>query len=314
MQDSNPLRRKFLGAMIGMAAGDAIGELAFHCRTRAQLLAAVESTSPLRYTDDTAMARGLAASLIRNGHVNQTDLGETFRQEFHREPWRGYAAGPPTIFNLVEKQGLGYVDAARSLFSGQGSYGNGAAMRIAPLGLCFHNDPRLTEEAVKSALITHAHPIGVDGAVVVAHAVAQAARSHAHQEIPPDAFLSELALAVRTPIFEAALEHTATLLASDAPPEEAGILIGGGVAAHESVPFAIYAFLRHPTSFQDCLLCAALNSGDRDTVAAMACAISGAYLGATAIPEQWREKVEDSVGLADLATRLFNTCRRHEPT
>lgn len=56
---------------------------------------------------------------------------------------------------------------------------------------------------------------------------------------------------------------------------------------------ALYAFLRNPDSFEGCLLCATLNSGGRDTLGAMACAISGAYLGAEAIPSEWRARLEN---------------------
>ena len=83
------------------------------------------------------------------------------------------------------------------------------------------------------------------------------------------------------------------------------------VAAHESVPFAIYSFLRHPVSFQDCLFCAALHSGDRDTVGAMACAIGGAYLGIEAIPQDWQEKIEHGLLLVELARGLWSRWQQH---
>jgi len=62
--------------------------------------------------------------------------------------------------------------------------------------------------------------------------------------------------------------------------------------AHESVPFAIYAFLHHRTFFETCVYPAVLNSEDRDTVGAMSVAISGAYLGISAISRQLRENRE----------------------
>jgi ADP-ribosyl-[dinitrogen reductase] hydrolase len=47
-----------------------------------------------------------------------------------------------------------------------------------------------------------------------------------------------------------------------------------------------------------------LNGGDADTLGAMACAISGAYLGAEAIPRAWREKLENRQAIEELAVRL----------
>jgi poly(ADP-ribose) glycohydrolase ARH3 len=76
------------------------------------------------------------------------------------------------------------------------------------------------------------------------------------------------------------------------------------VAVHESLPFAIYALLRHSESFETCLMCAILNGGDRDTLGAMACAISGAYLGIEAIPQAWREKIENRQHIEELAIEL----------
>jgi poly(ADP-ribose) glycohydrolase ARH3 len=73
---------------------------------------------------------------------------------------------------------------------------------------------------------------------------------------------------------------------------------------HESLPFALYSFLRHPKSFEDCLFCAILNGGDRDTLGAMACAISGAYLGIKALPNSWIEKLENRSYIEQLALQL----------
>ena len=108
--------------------------------------------------------------------LDQQLVGDSFRANFRREPWRGYASGPPTLFALVERQGLPYTQAARSLFGGQGSFGNGAAMRIAPLGLFFHDAPDLYNQASASACVTHAHPLGIDGAAVLAWAIARAVK------------------------------------------------------------------------------------------------------------------------------------------
>lgn len=136
-------RSKFIGGMIGSALGDAIGELAFVHGDADSLLAAVEQAQELVYTDDTAMAIGLAESLKEKGVVDQQHLGDTFRRNYEREPWRGYAMGPPTIFAVCRERGVPYVQAAKGLFGGTGSYGNGPAMRIAPIGLFYHDSGRL---------------------------------------------------------------------------------------------------------------------------------------------------------------------------
>ena len=87
-------------------------------------------------------------------------------------------------------------------------------------------------------------------------------------------------------------------------PSVAARQLGRTVAVHESLPFALYSFLRHPRSFEDCLFCAVLHGGDRDTLGAMACAISGAYLGIESIPQSWIQKLENRSDIEDLASRL----------
>jgi poly(ADP-ribose) glycohydrolase ARH3 len=300
----NDLKSKFLGGMVASALGDAIGELAFRGLGEADLRAEIAQRGALIYTDDTAMAMGLAESITHVGWLDQQHLGDTFRANFQREPWRGYASGPPTVFSLVERRGMSYSEAARSLFGGQGSFGNGAAMRIAPVGLFFHDAPDLYEKARASASVTHAHPIGVDGAAVLAWAVAQAVRLGPGEPFTFEPFSQGLIDFARTPEIRDKMMLVRTLIAKDVPPSDAARRLGRSVAVHESMPFAIYAFLRHPQSFEACLFCAILNGGDRDTLGAMACAVSGAYLGVEAIPPAWREKLENRQHIEDLAIKF----------
>jgi len=304
MTHQTDLESKFLGGMIGTALGDAIGELAFRGLGEADLRSAIVQSDVLTYTDDTAMAIGLAESIVQVGRLDEQHLGDTFRANFHREPWRGYASGPPTVFRIVEQEGLTYEEAARRLFGGQGSFGNGAAMRVAPVGLFYYDAPDLYEQARASASITHVHPIGVDGAAVLAWAVAQAVKLNPQAPFPREDFAQGLVDFARTPEIRGKMRLAGDLIAADVPPRDAIRRLGQGVAVHESLPFALYSFLRHPVSFEACLFCAALHGGDRDTLGAMACAVSGAYLGVEAIPQTWREKVENRTYIEDLALRL----------
>jgi poly(ADP-ribose) glycohydrolase ARH3 len=298
------LRDKFLGGMIGTALGDAIGELAFRRRTKGELLSEVEDRQTLVYTDDTAMAIGLAESLIEVGGLDQQHLGDTFRANYRREPWRGYASGPPTVFSKVARREMTYPEAAETLYGGEGSYGNGAAMRIAPLGLLFHNASSLYQKAQLSAVVTHAHPIGVDGAAVQAEAVAQAVGLDPRKALSGDDFLGRLLDTAQTSQMRDKLARVRDLMKEGTLPQRAARELGQGVAVDRSLPFAVYCFVRQPDSFENCLLCAVLNGGDRDTVGAMACAVSGAYLGVEAIPQAWREKLENRGHIEELAVGL----------
>jgi poly(ADP-ribose) glycohydrolase ARH3 len=298
------LKNKYLGGMIGSALGDAIGELAFRYQTKEVLRDQVEKSRELRYTDDSAMSIGLAESILKKGDLDQQDLGDTFRYHFWREPWRGYASGPPTIFSIVERYGVTYLEAAKSLFRGEGSLGNGAAMRIVPVGLHFHRSDDLYEKACFSASVTHAHPVGMDGAAVQARAIGLAVKLDPEEAFPFTVFIDALIDFSKTSEMQEKMQLVKQCIFENTPPSLASDQLGRTVAVHESMPFALFSFLRNPKSFEDCLFCATLHGGDRDTLGAMACALSGAYLGIESIPQSWINKLENRLYFEDLALKL----------
>lgn len=299
------MKNKFLGSLIGSALGDAIGELAFHFSSKDHLLHKLEIMKNFIYTDDTAMTVGTAASIIKTGGLDPQDLGDTFKQNFRNEPWRGYASGPPTIFSIVDRTAVPYIDAAKSLFGGKGSFGNGAAMRAAPVGLFFHDATNLYEQARLSASVTHSHPIGIDGAAVQSKAVALALNFDPEEEFPIKDFIENLIAFAATPEMKNKLHLLQRLLEDNSSPMHAAQQIGRSVTAHESLPFALFSFLHHPESYAECLFCAILNGGDRDTLGAMSGALSGAYLGLESIPLDWRVKLENRSHIEHLALKLL---------
>ena len=87
-------------------------------------------------------------------------------------------------------------------------------------------------------------------------------------------------------------------------------ILGTDVTAVESVPMALYCFLRHPDDYARVIHEAVFTGGDTDTVACMAGAISGAFLGASAIPTRWlvavREETHTVGTVESLADQLFH--------
>lgn len=90
---------------------------------------------------------------------------------------------------------------------------------------------------------------------------------------------------------------------------------GNGIPAVQSVPTAIYAFLRCMTSHPDIpedynslqrtlLYCISLG-GDTDTIATMAGAIAGAYYGEEQVPESWKQSCESFEETEKLADSLY---------
>ncbi len=231
-------------------------------------------------------------------------MAQIFIRSYEREPWRGYAYGPPRVFRWI-KSGVAWNEAAEGLFDGTGSYGNGAAMRVAPVGILYHDDPeRLRSVAYGQSQITHAHELGKEGAALQAYAVALAVNADPSSELGTHAFLRDLKDFVRNDVYTRKLEAAERLLNKKDKLRIARQL-GNGIEAQNSVPTAIYSFLRNPKSFEESLLYAISLGGDTDTIGAMTGAISGAYHGVEAIPERWRARLERRAYIEELAEMLW---------
>ena len=298
------LSAKFIGGLVGTALGDAIGQVTTARMDRANLCATVELIDTLAYGDETAMTIGLAQALLAEGELSEQLVGDQLRHNYSREPWRGYRPGPPTVFTLVEQQGLSYAQAAARLGGGASANDNGAATRIAPLALYLANAPDLYAQAALSARVTHAHPVAIDGAAVMAKAIASLLSLFPATPCCWQPWLQELITFAQTALLRKQLQCVAELFASHLAPKFAFDYLGAGSAVQTSLPFALYAFLSHPASFADCLCCAVTHGGERDALGAMAGALTGAYLGCNAIPSSWQLKLEKQADLAQLACQL----------
>ncbi len=295
---------KFLGAMIGSAIGDAIGELANQVSGREALIEQIDEVEGLRYTEVTVTSSAIAEMLIELDGIDIQRLGNTLRERFLAEPWRGYGEGSRRIFASVEKEGIGYLDAARRLHDGEGSWGCGAAAHILPVALYHHREESLYERVEEVARLTHAHPIGVDGAAVLARAEVKALHLNFNRPFSPAVIIERLGALSRTSTLRGKLQLIPELIEHDASPWDAAETLGLGLGAHESVPFALYCFLHHPHTFVETVLTAVLQGGSRPGLGAMAGALSGAYLGIEAIPGDWLERLESHQHIETLAREL----------
>jgi poly(ADP-ribose) glycohydrolase ARH3 len=302
---------RFQGGLLGLMVGDALGAhfegwppaaIALRYPTPEHLLEAIPP-GPWRYTDDTQMALGIAEALVTEGKVVTESLCDAWLQDY--DPARGYGATQIVIEAM--RQGEDFHSVAENLFPG-GSFGNGAAMRVAPVGLFFHDDlDQVWEQARCSAVPTHVHPLAVEGAQLVALAVAYAAR---RARMDRAELFDELQTRCRTKEFRVKLELASRLAARSELHR-----LGNGVPALESAVTAIACWAFSPDSYQDAIIDAIFLGGDTDTIAAMAGAISGAHLGARAIPPRLLDQVEDGdkgrTYATDLAAHLYEAyCRR----
>lgn len=282
---------RMLASLDGLSIGDALGEM-FAYRAMSALTRLKENdlpAGPWFHTDDTEMAISLAAVLKSHGHVYQDALSKRFARRFERDPERGY--GKMTRVQLRENlAGEPWQVTSPRAFGGQGSMGNGGAMRVAPLGAYFADDPeRAAKEAQASAVVTHVHPEGVAGTVGIAVTAAMAWQ------------LREVDTAERARrLFDAVLQLTRESavrrklqLASETPMDlDAEVVaksLGRGdlVTAPDTVPFCVWAAAHHLNNYPEALALTISVGGDCDTNAAIVGGIVASAVGREGIPAEW---------------------------
>ena len=285
------LEQKFSGCMLSAALGDALG-------------AGYGSGAELRYTDDAAMMIALAEHLLENyGEVDPLKLAWKFLEAYEAEPWRGYGPGPPRIFKMI-RRGEGPLELDKRLYPG-GSLGNGAAMRIAPIGLLYHDDVVKLMEAVRaSCKPTHNHPLAIEGALLEAYSVAIAVRLDPSEDADPKDFTEQLIQLPVSEIYQLKLKLIPSLIDSGADRMSIVRSLGNMVEAHNSVPTAIYCYLAEQDPARVIRRAIGLG-GDRDTIACMAAAIAGAHRGIESLPESLLSRLENSSRIRLLAQNLY---------
>jgi len=284
----------------GLSVGDALGAQFFvPGSSLAALLDGDPPAGPWPWTDDTEMACSIVAELREHDDIDQDSLAARFAERF--EPYRGYGAGAVVLLRQV-RQGVAWRDAAGAAFDGQGSMGNGAAMRVAPLGAFHAGDNRTAAlQAWRSAEVTHAHPDAVLGAVAVAVAAAEAGWSRLTRSRPEPAELLDVVLAhLIDGQLTSGIVRARRLLGVGVA--EAAYELGNGsqVLAVDTVPFALWVAATRLDDYPAAIHACVEACGDVDTTAAIVGGIVAAYTGSGpgGVPAQWlarREPLPDEV-------------------
>lgn len=299
-------RDRFRGALLGTFVGDALG-MPLEGGRRAGVY--VREMLPARlgrgtYTDDTQLMIALAEALLDTpGRLDLDRVARRFGEafDFHR----GYGGHAARILAMIQG-GAGWRDAVKTHPLPGGSFGNGAAMRVAPVALAFHGDAEAVAEAAErqGEVTGHSHPLGTFGARTVALAVHRALqRGDAGRPFDASGFLEEV-VSQAPGEYEIAFEWIAENLAAD--PGTAARVLGTTVAASRSVPYALWCFLSSQDDPEEAVARAVNSGGDTDTLGAMTGAIAGAFRGESGWPERWLSALENGekgrdyvVGLAD---------------
>lgn len=303
--DEERTRRRIRGALLGLAAGDALGTtLEFRVRGEFEPLTdmiggGAFGLRPGQWTDDTSMALCLCESLLEQGFDPVDQLRRYVRW------WReGHLSSTGTCFDIGTT-----VRAALARFERTGepwcgsedprAAGNGSLMRLAPVPIFFRGDPRRAVEASgASSRTTHAAREAIDacryfgGLIVGALAGATKDDLVGGRHAPAAGLWDEEPLA---PAIDAIARGSFREKTADE-------MRGSGYVVH-SLEAALWAFHRSHDFASGALF--AVNLGeDADTTGAIYGQLAGAYYGEASIPRAWREKLAHRTRLEDFADRL----------
>jgi poly(ADP-ribose) glycohydrolase ARH3 len=273
------------------------------------------------YTDDTNTCLALATSIVECQGLNGDHAAQTFARFWRTGPHvRGY---PPTAKACMARvlEGIPYKEAAMPPhfpFPG-GSFANGGAMRIAPLGVAFRNAaPAVIRMAAAEAIASsHIHPESVDAAVAQARAVQYALGLASSADFHPDAFLDILLAGCVTEGLRSALGALQAEWRSVGTPQSSpdryasslrdeavltsvlrgvrrpGSGMGFQIASVHMMPCVVWIVCRYHHSPEEALMRAVAIGGDTDTTACLVGAILGALHGEAWVPRRWTDLLEN---------------------
>ena len=287
-----------IGALLGLAAGDAVGTtLEFRPRDSEPLLTDMVGGGPFglragQWTDDTAMALALADSLLAHPGLDEQDLMVRF--------WDWWSDGryacTGTCFDIGTTVSAALQRWRRTGKPVAGSQdpmtaGNGGLMRLAPVAIRFWNDrDRLTDVAARQSRTTHAAPEAVEACVAYAGMLADLIAGRPLEEV------------LASPNFQSE-SGIGQILAGSWRGKRRREVRASGYVAH-SLEAALWSVGRSG-DFRQSVLAAANLGEDADTTAAIAGQLAGAAFGAVAIPEPWRKRLAWSDQIQRVARELF---------
>lgn len=306
------IRSRFVGSIVGFAVGDALGMPA-QFLTRDQIKRYYKKTIDNfmkahtghasdflpqgSYTDDTQMMLATAECLVECRRMDPARQADALLSWYsstspHRTPMRA---------NL---QACKHLAAGRSWTkSGVFSGGCGAAVRMPPIGLFFYRNPEaLCRAALDNCMITHTEPHARAASLAVAYLTARLVQA-TYRCSPGDQVLETADRVSDLDKDVAAMLRWVTQIVH-LTPEEALFEIGTSSDAIETVPAAVYCFLKHPGQFTAAVV-PAVNGGDAaDSIAALTGSFVGALAGFEAVPKHFVQEVENSDVLVGVGENL----------
>jgi ADP-ribosylglycohydrolase len=276
----------------GLAVGDALGGFFEFAGAKARRRIAERwlPGAPWRWTDDTQMAGAVVATLRSCAGIDQEVLAVELAARYERG--RGYGLATRAVLARL-RRGADWRTEATSVFGGTGSFGNGAASRVPPIGAYFADDlTAAVEHAARSAVVTHAHPEAVAGAVAAA-AVTALVWQRRDQPLDRSALLERALTLVPPSVVRDGLK-VARDLPTETPALDAAARLGSGnqVSCQDTVPFALWCAAAPHITFDETIWLTLSGLGDCDTTCAIVGGIVILRAELAGIPPQWRQACE----------------------
>ena len=302
------LKDRYRGAVIGLAAGDAVGTtLEFKQPGTFTPITDMVGGGPFKlepgqWTDDTSMMLCLGTSLVTQRGFDPVDQMERYLRWFDE----GYMSSNGTCFdvgNTVYKALMEFQRTGEPYCGSSDPYtaGNGSLMRLAPIPLLYFTKPHdAMKFAELSSATTHGAPVAIDACRLMTALVIGALHLIPKEKLLSPDFLNTSDLFTERSLCPEILQIAECRYKDFGPP----IIEGTGYAA-KSLEAALWAFAR-TESFEDGCLKAANLGDDADTTAAIYGQLAGAYYGIDAIPKKWRDKLSHLSTLEWVADKLYD--------
>lgn len=318
-----------IGCLLGTAVGDAMGLACegLSASRQAKLFPDVERFHFLfgrgMISDDTEHTCMVAQSLI----VSAGDSDNFVKNLSWRFRW--WLLGLPAGVGFATLRSILKLWAGISPErSGVFSAGNGPAMRIALIGVCYGNQPDTFRELVRrSTRITHTDPKAELGALAVALA-AHTANKHSGETFSPAAYSRDLqtllqettpSLGHESPAFFDLVNQAVTSAQRGQTTQdfarELGLARGVSGYIYHTLPVVLHAWFSCQNDFRSVVTTVIRCGGDTDTTAAIAGAIVGAGVGKQGIPAEWLDGLcewpRNAAWIEKLGERLAEVTSHH---
>ncbi|GBD92920.1 ADP-ribosyl-[dinitrogen reductase] glycohydrolase [bacterium BMS3Abin05] len=301
--DEAHLKSKFKAALLGLALGDALGaplefmskpEIALRFGTVREMTGGGWlNLEPGEGTDDTQMTVCLAESLVQKAAFDAEDVLQKFLVWYDTHP-KDIGNTTQVALSLLKNNAhrRGASKKAHEILK-EKSAGNGSLMRVAPIGLMYHqHEAQLIEASFASSKITHWDALAAESCAAFNLILADFLHGYGQEEAilnAADKIRPRNDLVARS--IESVIDKECEAL------QPTGFVL-------DTLETSLWHFY-HSDSFEEAVVHAVNMGGDADTIGAVTGALSGAYFGPESLPGRWLDVLKGKDLIENLAEKLY---------